>query len=95
MIMALILGVDFGLGLCSALATKRWVSRAVLAGAVLWPVFVVAIMDAGHGCMSAMIYREDCIFVDTALFGWPFLGPRLLAISLGVLAKQLDKGALT
>lgn len=92
--MAFVLAIDFGLGLCSALVGKRWLGRGVLAVAVLWPVAAVAVMDAGNGCMSATIYREDCIFVDTVLFGWPLLGPRLLAIGLGILAKRLVKGAL-
>jgi hypothetical protein len=95
MIMAFVLGVDFGLGLCSALVGKRWLGRIILAIAVLWPLLVVGIIDVGNACLSATIYREDCIFVETVVFSPLFLGPRLLAISVGVLAKRLVKGALT
>ena len=95
MMMAVILAVDFSLGLCSALAGKRWLGRILLAIAVLWPLLVVGLIDAGNGCLSATIYREHCIFAGTVVFGPLFLGPRLVAISLGVLAKRLVKGALT
>ena len=91
MMMAAILSINYVLGLCSALIRARWPSRVVLAIAVLWPLLVVGVMDAGNGCLSATIYREDCIFISTLLFSPIFLGSCLLAISLGVLTKRLVK----